>query len=58
LIEEIGGFVATGTTAAANYEIALTASELKYYATMKELREHPGEFGCVGAALGSRFDNI
>jgi hypothetical protein len=41
----------------ANYKIALTASELNYYATMKELGEHPGEFGCVGTALGGRFDN-
>jgi hypothetical protein len=57
LIEEIGTFAAEGVRAVANYEIALTASKLRYYPTMKELGDHPGEFGCVGAALGGGFDN-
>jgi hypothetical protein len=57
LIEEIGAYAAAGATAAANYEIGLTASETKYYDAMKVIGEHPGEFGCVGAALGGGFDN-
>jgi hypothetical protein len=35
LIQEIGAIAAAGATAAANYEIRLTASEIQYYATMK-----------------------
>jgi hypothetical protein len=35
-----------------NYEIALTAAEVSYYATMKEMGEHPGEIACVGAGAG------
>jgi hypothetical protein len=37
LIQEIGAFTAQGATAAANYEIALTAAEIQYYNTMKGL---------------------
>jgi hypothetical protein len=57
LIEEIGALAAEGATAAANYEIALTAAEVHYYATMKSLGVNPGEFGCVGAGLGGGFVN-
>jgi hypothetical protein len=46
-----------GATAAANYKIVLTAAEVHYYATIKELGKYPGEFGCVGAGLGGGFLN-
>jgi hypothetical protein len=49
--------VAAGATAAANYEIALTAAKVSYYATMKEMGEHPGKIACVGAGLGGGFEN-
>jgi hypothetical protein len=39
LFQEIGAFTAQGATAAANYEIALTAAEIQYYNTMKGLGE-------------------
>jgi hypothetical protein len=51
LIQEIGAFAAQGATSAANYEIALTAAEIQYYDTMKELGENAGEYGCVSAGL-------
>jgi hypothetical protein len=67
LIQEIGAFAAQGATAAANYEIALTAAEIQYYDTMKGLGENEGEYGCVsaglteyghvGAGLGGGFEN-
>ena len=57
LIEEIGAVAAEGATAAANYEIALSAAEVHYYATMKSLGADPGEFGCVGTGLGGGFEN-
>jgi hypothetical protein len=57
LIEEIGVIVAAGATAVANYEIALMAAEVSYYATMKEMGKHPGEIACVGAGLGGGFEN-
>jgi hypothetical protein len=67
LIQEISAFAAQGATAAANYEIALTAAEIQYYDTMKELGENAGEYGCVsvglaehghvGAGLGGGFEN-
>jgi hypothetical protein len=67
LFQEIGAFAAQGERAAANYEIALTAAEIQYYDTMKELGENAGEYGCVsagiteyghvGAGLGGGFEN-
>jgi hypothetical protein len=67
LIQEIGAFAAQGATAAANYEILLTAAEIQYYDTMKGLDENAGEYGCVsavlseyghvGAGLGGGFGN-
>jgi hypothetical protein len=36
LIQEIGAFAAQGATAAAKYEIALTAAKIKYYDTIGE----------------------
>ena len=67
LIQEIGAFEAQGATAAANYEIALTAAEMQYYDTMTGLCENAGEYGCVsvglteygqvGAGLGGGFEN-
>jgi hypothetical protein len=67
LIQEIGAFTAQGATAAANYEIALTAAKVQYYDTMKGLGENAGEYGCilvglteygqVGAGLGGGFEN-
>jgi hypothetical protein len=57
LIQEIGAIAAAVATAAANYEIALTASEIQYYATMKELGENAGEINCVGAGLGGGFEH-
>jgi hypothetical protein len=67
LIQEIGAFAAQGATAAAIYEIALTAAEIQYYDTMKGLGENAGEYRCVsvglteygqvGAGLGGGFEN-
>ena len=44
LIQEIGAIAAKGATAAANYEIALTAAEIAYYDTMQGLGENAGEY--------------
>jgi hypothetical protein len=52
-IEEIGA-------TASDYEIGLTMSEIRYYASMKEFPEGefaPGEIACVGAGLGGGFSN-
>jgi hypothetical protein len=48
---------AAGATAASTYKIVLTAAEINYYATMKELGEHPCEVALVGAGLGDGFAN-
>ncbi len=65
----MGAIAAKGATAAANYEIALTAAEIAYYDTTQGLGENAGEYGClsaellneygnVGAGLGGGFDNM
>jgi hypothetical protein len=48
-------FAAAGATVMAGYEIMLTAAEISYYATMKEMGEHLGEIACGGAGLGGKF---
>jgi hypothetical protein len=52
-IEEIGSVTR-------DYEIGLTVSEIRYYASMKEIPEGefaPGEIPCIGAGLGGGFSN-
>jgi hypothetical protein len=62
LIQEIGAFAAQGATAAANYEIALTAAEIQYYDTMKGLtllllaRWYAELIDVKGAFLHGEFD--
>jgi hypothetical protein len=57
LIEEIGAMAAAGATAAANYEILLTAAEFNYYAAKKEMGEHAGKIALNGAGPGGGFKN-
>jgi hypothetical protein len=52
-IEEIGAVTS-------DYEIGLTVSEIRYYASMEEFPESefaPGEIVCIGAGLGGGFSN-